>query len=170
MKLYCYKQTTYETCLAVALLLLLKIKPTKSREIAVWKAGWAFNFLTGQINYIYKKHHHKLDVYIENKKYLKDIKPHFLPGISVTNAKIDIHSIDAELSKGPVIIYIDNFFIQKIVHAPHFILLEKLSDKYYKFSDPWDGKVKTISKVSLQKAIAGLRKHLKFSPIMIALK
>jgi hypothetical protein len=82
-----YKQTTYETCLAVSLMLLVGIKPSKRKEISIWKAGWEFNFLIGQINYFCQKYNKGISVYVENTFYYNDLIKQKNNSVTIINKK-----------------------------------------------------------------------------------
>jgi hypothetical protein len=167
MKKKCYQQTTYETCLAVCLMWLTDITPTGRKEITIWKSGWHFNFLIGQINYLVENYNKLIDVCVENKTYCKELINKAHNNIQIRQRKINIKLIDKYLAGGPVIAYLDNYFLQNIVHAPHFIIiLSSKADKYV-VADPWDGEIKVLAKCKIEIAINSLRLHLKFSPILI---
>ena len=162
-----YKQTTYESCLSVALMQLLGIKPSRSKEINIWKSGWDFNFLIGQVNYVSNKYDKKITICVENPLYLNDLKKQNSSYVSLIHKRIDSKLINSLLRYGKFIIYLDNYYIQKVTHAPHFILIQKENKNDYLISDPWDGKQKLINKKTIHKAVSSLRNHLKFSPIII---
>lgn len=161
------KQTTYETCLASVLLMLIGESWNKSKEIEIWKHGWEFNYLIGQLNYTAKKHKKSFVVYIENRYYFEKLRKEKSREIKLVNAKIDIRLIKKLLKSAPVIVYLDNYYLQKIVHAPHFVLAKKFRDDTIEIADPYDGKKKRIPGKILNKAIISLRNHLKYSPVLI---
>jgi len=161
------EQSTYETCLASDLLMLIGESWSRSKEIEIWKQGWEFNYLIGQLNYAAKKYKKNLGVYIENRYYFEKLRKEKSGEIELVNAKVDIQLIKKLLKSGSVIVYLDNYYLQKIVHAPHFVLAEKFKDDTIKIADPYDGKSKKISGKILNKAIISLRNHLKYSPVLI---
>ena len=68
------------------------------------------------------------------------------PNIALLQAKINLNLLDKTLLNNKVIIYIDNYFLQKLVHAPHFVIVDSLTDEGYLLLDPWDGKEKIVSR------------------------
>lgn len=162
------KQSTYETCLASCLLMIAD-GPRKD-EIEIWKHGWKFNYLIGQLNYIAGKYGKKIEAYVENKYYFSQLQKEKNRRIHLVNKKIDALLINKLLKKGKVIVYFDIYYLQHILHAPHFILAIEQNGDFIKIADPSDGKVKKISMGTIEKGIAGLRNHLKYSPVLIILK
>ena len=150
------KQSTYETCLPCCLLMMSN-KGNKD-EIKIWKQGWRFNYLIGQLNYVARKYGKAIKAYIQNQK--ED-------GVELVNKKITIALIDELLVKGNVIIYIDNYYLQGILHAPHFVMALRRIEKIIEIVDPFDGKLKKIPADTIQKGIISLRNHLKYSPVLI---
>ena len=164
------KQTTYETCLASVLLMLISESWSRNKEIEIWKHGWEFNYLIGQLNYVAKKYKKNFVVYIENRYYFKKLQKEKSGEIKLVNSKIDIRLIEKLFKSGSVIVYLDNYYLRKIVHAPHFVLAEKCKDDTIEIADPYDGKRKKISGKIINKAIISLRNHLKYSPVLIRVR
>lgn len=81
--------------------------------------------------------------------------------------KIDLKLIDKLIKISPIIVYVDSYYLWKVSHYPHFIIVIKNQKNGYKIFDPWDGKIKQISSFMLSKSIISLRNHLKFSPQLI---
>ena len=161
------KQTTYESCLASALLMLIGESWSKKKEIEIWKHGWEFNYLVGQLNYVAKKLRKGFKVYIENRNHFERLRKENGREVELVNVKIDTQLIKKLLKSGSVIVYLDNYYLQKIVHAPHFVLAERYKDDIIEIADPYDGKRKKISSEIIKKAIISLRNHLKYSPVLI---
>ncbi len=162
------KQSTYESCLPCCLLMLTG-KSNKD-EIKIWKSGWKFDYLIGQLNFVSAKYKRQFDVYVENKYYFNEFEAVKNSNIKLINKKIDLKLLDSLLKYGQVIIYLDNYYLQKIVHAPHFILALSSDSKHIKVADPFDGKLKQLPRDLLNKGIISLRNHLKFSPVLVCLK
>ena len=163
-----YKQTTYESCLAFCLLMLLDKKPTRSEEINTWKRGWKFNYLLGQLNYFSRKHKKHFNIWVENTYYFKELKKKECDRINLINQKIDIRLIKSLLNDEKLIIYLDGYYMHYTVHYAHFILGMKI-DKENKIEtiDPYAGKAEVVPFGQIKKGIISLRNHLKFSPILI---
>jgi hypothetical protein len=139
-------------------------------EIEIWKHGWKFNYLIGQLNYVANKYSVKFEVYVENKYYFDQLQKQKRRDVTLVNKKIDVALIDKLLKKGTVIVYLDNYVFQKVLHAPHFVLALGHRAALMEIADPFDGKVKKISASSIRKGIRDLGNHLKYSPIAITIK
>lgn len=165
-----YKQTIYETCLAVCMLQLLNIKPTSEMEVEIWKNGWKFNFLEGQLNFVTKKWDQKVDLIIENKDYAQHLQRLVNQNIRVFHRKFTNSFLDKIIQRSPAVIYVDNYYLTNLIHYPHFIFIFQQTRKYFKVADSWNGTIKNLSKNKIYKAVQGLRKQFKFSPVVICLK
>lgn len=163
------KQSTYESCLATSLMMLAGNKPDKDQEVEIWKSGWSFNYLIGQLNYFSKENHLSLKAYIENKYYFHNLEKERSKNVYLVNQKIDLRLVRQLLDKGALVLYIDNYYLQKIVHAPHFILVLSKKEKSFTVADPFDGKLKEVSDDVIKKAVISLRNHLKYSPALITI-
>ncbi len=161
------KQTTYESCLASTLLMLVGESWSRKKEIEIWKHGWEFNYLIGQLNHAAKKYEKNLQVYIENRYYFEKLRKEKSQKVELVNARISMGLIRKLLENGSVVVYLDNYYLQKVVHAPHFVLAERRMDDIIEIADPYNGKRKKISGEIIKKAIIDLRNHLKYSPVLI---
>jgi hypothetical protein len=85
------------------------------------------------------------------------------------NKKIDTKLLIKLLEKGKVIVYIDCYYLQKILHAPHFIVALNHNKDFIEIADPFDGKIKRISIRVIERATSSLRNHLKYSPVLITI-
>lgn len=159
------KQSTYETCLPCCLLMITR-KGNRD-EINIWKHGWKFNYLIGQLNYVSNKYSRNIRAYVENKYYFNQLQLEKNSSVQLLNKRISINLLDNLLEKGEVIIYLDVFYLQHILHAPHFVLGLRRKGDCIEIADPADGKIKLISVIILEKAIESLRNHLKYSPVLI---
>lgn len=169
-----YKQSTFETCLAVGLLNLIGIKISQKKELSVIHYALKFlkdNFTIGHLDFIANNFNIGLDFYVDNKSFLKFIRKFkFSDKINLLQEKIDLKLIDKLTRISPVIVYVDSFYLWKVIHYPHFIIVIEKSKKGYKIFDPWDGKIKYINSVILSKAIIGLRNIIKICPQIIQKK
>lgn len=161
------KQSTYETCLPCSLLMITG--KNKKYEIEIWKHGWKFNYLIGQLNFVSKKFKTKFKAFIENRYYFGQLQKQKNQKISLVNQKVNFNLLRKLLKHGKVIIYLDLFFLFKVIHAPHFIVANKIIGNNIEIADPADGKVKLISLETLNKAIISLRNHMKYSPVLVVL-
>ena len=160
-----FKQSTYETCLTCCLLMVAE--KDKKDEIEIWKHDWKFNYLIGQLNYIASRYNKKIEAYIENKYYFNQLLKQKVNGIKLLNKRINTQSLSEFLKKDKVIVYLDNYYLQKILHAPHFIVAIRQNKDVIEIADPFDGKIKKIPIQIVNKAISSLRNHLKYSPVLI---
>ena len=163
------KQSTYETCLASALLMLIGEPWNRNKEIEIWKQGWKFSYLISQLNYVAKKYKKDFSVYVENWHYFIELQKEKGRGVELINAKIDMQSVKKLLNSSPVIVYLDNYYLQRVIHTPHFVLAERYNGDIIEIADPYDGKEKKISSETFKKAIISLRNHLKYSPVLVRL-
>ena len=165
------KQSTYESCLACCLLMLAG--KGKKDEIEIWKHGWKFNYLIGQLNFVSSKYNRKVTAYIEIKDYFNWLQLRNGRGVKLVNSRIDWKLIAKILKKQPVIIYFDGYYpyIANLgyVHAPHFVVALKVVGEFIEVVDTYDGKIKKWKINDLKKGIISLRNHLKYSPVLITI-
>ncbi|MFA5021060.1 MAG: hypothetical protein WC517_03310 [Patescibacteria group bacterium] len=165
------KQSTYETCLACCLLMLAG--KGRRDEVEIWKHGWKFNYLIGQLNFVSSKYNKKIIVYIEIKDYFNWLQPQKSRGVKLVNSRIDWKLIAKLLKSQPVIIYADGYYPfvpnSAYVHAPHFIVALKAVGEFVEVVDTYDGKIKKWKINDLKKGITSLRNHLKYSPVLITI-
>lgn len=163
------KQSTYETCLPCCLLMMSE--KTAKDEVEIWKQGWKFNYLIGQLNYVAKKYNKNITTYIEYKKYFNQLQKQKQKGVVLINKKIDLKLLFKLLEQQKVIIYIDGYYPYKpnagYVHCPHFVIALKKDGSFVEIADPWDGKTKKWSINDVKKGIISLRNHLKYSPVFV---
>ncbi len=169
-----YEQTTFETCLAVNLLNLIGVKISKKLERKVIDYALDFskeNFTIGHLDFIAKEFNVGLDFYVDNKtffNFMRELK--FSNKINLIQKKIDLKLINKLIKISPVIVYVDSYYLWKVSHYPHFIIVIEKSKNGYNIFDPWDGKIKRIDSNVLSKAISGLRNILKICPQLIQKK
>lgn len=161
------KQSTYETCLSCCLLMMAG--KTRKDEIEIWKHGWKFNYLIGQLNYIARKYGKRIEAYVENKYYLSQLQKQKCNSIKLLNKKINTKLLIKLLEKGKVIVYIDCYYLQKVLHAPHFVVAVRQVKDDIEIADPFDGEIKRIPIRVVNRAISSLRNHLKYSPVLITI-
>lgn len=161
----CYKQSTYETCLSVCLLLLVGNRPTQSSELQLWRAGWRFNYLAGQLAKASRQSRCCLVAVVELRRYAASVRRTVGPKVRVTSSRITAGVI--ERTPLPAIIYLDNYYLEGRVHAPHFVLMLRRTRRHFVIADPWDGRVKRISGRTLSRSVCSLRRRLGFSPVLI---
>lgn len=160
------KQSTYETCLPACLLMLTNQAPNVKEEIRIWKSGWKFNYLSGQLNYL-SNHGYRFTVDIENKYYFHDLSKVIRRGTTLVRSQITQQHLKKRIANGPCVVYVDNYVFAKITHAPHFILALKEKNGEVMIADPWDGKIRKVLLKDIMRGIMSLRKHLLYSPVLI---
>ncbi len=169
-----YKQTTFETCLAVDLLNLIRMKISQKLEREVIDYALDFskdNFTIGYLDFISREFNVGLDFYVDNKQFFNFIKKFkFSNKIRLLQEKIDLKLINKLIKISPVIVYVDSYYLWKVSHYPHFIIVVEKSKNGYKIFDSWDGKIKHINSKVLSKSIVSLRNLLKFCPQLIQKK
>lgn len=166
-------QTTSETCLPISLIYLLlkmKKKVKRSEELNILIKGIKFtklDYSIGQLVYVAKKYKVRIKFYVEFKKFFEKLNKFRLPkNLELLNKKIDLNLLKELIKDGPLIVYVDDFYIRRVIHYPHFVVLLDINESV-KFFDPWDGKIKKIDKKRFIKGIQSLRNKLKFSPKVI---
>ncbi len=166
-----YEQSTFETCLAVALLNLVGVNISYEREREAIDYALDFskeNFTIGHLDFVAEKTNTELDFYVDNKQFFNFIKKvKFSNKINLVQEKINLRLINRLIKISPAIVYIDSYYLWRISHYPHFIIVIKKVKNSYKIFDPWDGQIKYIDASVLSKAIISLRNHLKFCPQLI---
>ena len=138
-------------------------------EIEIWRHGWKFNYLIGQLNYVAEKYGKKFEAYIENKYYFNQLQKQKRSGVTLINKKISARLISQLLKDGKVIVYLDIFNLENILHAPHFVLALGQDKNSLKIADPSSGKVRKIPIRTITKGIDSLKGHLKYSPVLVTL-
>jgi hypothetical protein len=129
------------------------------------------NFTIGHLDFIANKFNVVLDFYVDNKPFFNFIKKFkFSDKINLLQEKIDLKLINKRIKISPVIVYVDSYYLWKVSHYPHFIIVIEKSKSDYKIFDSWDGKIKQINSETLSKAIISLRNLLKFCPQLIQKK
>lgn len=163
-------QTFEQSCLVVCLFRLHNIKITKKLEHKIFIEGITAKrgvYYTLAMTEAFSKKIKKIPrIIVEMKKYAQYLKTVRESKIDIDSKKILDHLNEFET---PFILYLDNYGIGNIVHEPHFIVVEKviLKEKVKVF-DPADGKEKIFTIKKINRAVGMLRKHLLFSPIIIA--
>jgi hypothetical protein len=161
------KQTTHDTCLACALLMI--VSGNKKDEIEIWKHGWNFNYLIGQLNYVSKKYNKSLVAYIENKYYFQELLKQKKEKVDLKNEKINLKLIEKMIKYNNIAVYVDAYYPYVLgnYHAPHFWVILKIGNDFVEVADPWYGKKIKMPMNVFKKAIISLRNHLGYSPVLI---
>jgi hypothetical protein len=97
-------------------------------------------------------------------------KINFSGKINLIREKISLNLINSLFKNSPLIIYIDDFYVNHYIHYPHFVIILKKQDNGFRIFDPLDGKIKFVEAKKLSRAIKSLRNLLKFCPKLIQLK
>lgn len=166
-----YIQTTYESCLAVNLFYNLWFEIDKQKEFDVLNYSLNFSkesFTLWHLEYFCRKYGSKFHFYVDNSIY-RDflLQIPVSKNIFLSQKKVNLNFIDTLLESWKVILYVDWYYLYKVVHYPHFITLISKSWENYEIYDSWDGEVKILPKNLISKSIISLRNHLKFSPQVI---
>jgi len=149
---------------------LFGVKPSRMKEIEIWKRGWDMNFLIGQLNYAVEKYGRPLSLFVDHAGYSRELKAQTKKDVFVQHAKIDLRFLRRALACGRVIVYVDYFYLRRYTHNPHFIVVNRVVGAKFEIEDPGFGTRTLVEAEKLGRAIVGLRNHLFFSPIVISLK
>ena len=109
---------------------------SKKDEIEIWKHGWKFNYLIGQLDYVAGRYGKNFEAYIENKYYFDQLQKQKNKRVHLVNKKIEAQLIGKLLKKSKVIVYLDIYYLQHILHAPHFVLALKQDKNILEIADP----------------------------------
>lgn len=166
-------QSTIETCLSMCLIALLEnigVRVENDEEMNILIEGLKFtkfDYSTGHLVYICKKYNVYIEQYIDYPIFFQFLSKYKYPkNMQLIHYKINKKILQKLADKLPFIVYIDQFYLRRI-HAPHFIILEKINDKVATILEPWDGKRKRISMKIFLRSIQSLRNNLKISPKII---
>lgn len=165
-----YKQQSNQGCLVVDLMYLFDIEPTRDKEQSILIEGLfrlRENYTLGCLLAFLDRYEDKsVTIYVDNNFYLgilKELVNH--PRINMLYKKNDDKLLDSLTA--PFIVYDDNNITDGWTHLPHFMIVTKATEKFYKVFDPWDGKVIKISKDKILSGINQLRDHVKICPFVI---
>lgn len=169
-----YRQTTYETCLAVSLLQAVDIvKPfriTKKLELECILHSMRFSrldFVAGHLDFVARRFGVRILRIVDMEKragYAKGIR---VPNSRTEVKKITLGLVDRLIKESPLILYTDSYALFGYVHLPHFVtVVGKKNGKYMVF-DPWFGRYMLVDGKTLSKAISLLRSHIRLVPQVI---
>ena len=166
-----YSQTINQSCLAIALLNISKIKITRKNEWEVLEAALKYSkedFAIGHIEYIARKYNKKFNYYLDNKEFEKYVsKKHMSKNVKIFQEKISLNLINKLIKKSPIILQIDSYAFWKITHVSHFVIILEKTKTGYEVYDPWFGKNFYKSSKEVSTGIRSLRNLLKFWPQII---
>ncbi len=176
MRIIPYKQTTCESCLPACLLMWLSyIKGTSFKledEQELLFKGILFAreiYHIGILNEFSTKFNLPLKVWVGNKYFTKVLKN--LPvnrKLEIEFQRINIPFIQKIIHKQKLfILHLDIYYLRHSVHAPHFVLVEKMIGDKIVIIDPWKGKRFYFTIERITKAIDSLRTYLVFCPILV---
>ena len=168
------EQKTCETCLSVCLMVTLKSKGLEVKdedEMKILVEGlklFKLDFAVGQLIYVCKTFDVNIKLFIDSPLYYKILSKYDYPkNLELVTKRIDNMLLREMVKNKPLIVYVDKYYIDKIYHFPHFIVLEYMNKNKTIIMDPWDGKKKTLPSKILSRAISSLRNKLKISPKLI---
>jgi len=174
LRLRISEQTTSETCLPVCLISLLRYKGIKiksSEELKILIAGLKFtklDYSTGQLAYVCGKYKVNIEQYIDYLLFYEVLsRLRYTKRLKLINKRIDLELLKRLTKNSPVIVYIDKYYLDRIYHYSHFVILKSINNKTSVILDPWDGKERKVETRLLIRAIQSLRNKLKISPKVI---
>lgn len=169
MKIKPFRQTTWDSCLAVCLLLLARQKVTRQKEISLLidsLKGPRDSFALSLLEAFVKKYKRDVEVYADNKAFCSFLKSRTRsPKIHLKHKFIDKNFIEEHIE--PFILYVDGHFLKTPTHYPHFVIIEGETSKKYLVIDPWIGNRRKVPKSVIYDAVGSLKDYLKFCPLMI---
>lgn len=165
-----YKQQSNQGCLVVDLMYLFGVEPTREKEEKILSEGLfrlRENYTLGCLQAFLDRYPDKsAKLYVDNKYYfniLKGMIKH--PRIAMTYQKNDAKLLDS--LEPPFIVYVDINITDGWMHLPHFMMVTKATEKFYHVFDPWEGKIRKLSKDKILNGISSLRSHIKVCPFVI---
>lgn len=168
------EQSTCDTCLPICLMALLRkngIKVKNSEEMNILVEGIKFtklDYSIGQLVYICNKYNVKAEAYIDYPVFHKILSKLDYPrNLKLICEKIDKKAMQRIIEVSPVVIYVDKYYLDRICHYPHFVILVTLNDNYSVIFDPWDGRERQVTTKLLIRSVQSLRNNLKISPKLI---
>lgn len=174
MKIKRYKQTAYETCLPVCLLLASGQEVSPEEEMRLFIEGIKNrpdNYLLGMVESFVGNYGLGVEIYVDNKyfwKYLNLRKRINDKRIYLLHQPISPEFITKQLF--PYLLYLDINLLGVYSHSPHFVVVESQKKQKYSLVDPWSGRRRKIDKEIVYEAIESLRTHLKFCPLLIKVR
>ena len=165
MNLTTYKQTSCESCLPVCLLNLGGVEITREKELKLLfdgLAGLKDSYAFGVLEAFVRTYNKPVTLYVDNKVFAN-----FLIKNSQTSLINIVHKpINLEFPT-PYIVYLDSQVLGGYIHAPHFVIVEKIVGETCHIIDPWEGKRRRYSKEKITEAIKSLKSYLKYCPLVI---
>ena len=91
--------------------------------------------------------------------------------ISISHALIGINDYEKFIEEGYVIItLIDLWYLDMIIHYPHYVVIDGCDENSIFLLDPKYGNEIKFSKYRFQQALDSIKYHLKYSPVLFAIK
>lgn len=167
-------QSTIETCLSMCLIAFLEqkgIPVPENEEINILVEGikfTKFDYSTGHLVYVASKYPVRIEQHIDYLTFYQLLSKFKYPkNMKLFNTKIDHKSIAKFLQFSPIILYVDQYYLEGGLHISHLVILEGITDEIAIILDSWDGRRKKIPTKILIRSIQSLRNKLKISPKII---
>lgn len=172
-----YRQTTAESCLAVAALQLVRlrqgIKITRKLELECLLAGLRASkedWVIGHLRFLSKRFDVRWHRIVQIPSYAKWLKRFDGRAVRTIAAPINSKTIGERLAGGPVAVLLDDYPLFRIVHYPHWVMVLEQHGRKFRIFEPWEGKVRWVSFGLIDNGIRLLRRHLRWSPQMVQLR
>lgn len=172
-----YRQTTYETCLAVSLLqavgIVKPVRITRKLELECILHSMKFSrldFAAGHIDFVSRRFGVRVLRIVDREKgadYLKGLK---VPNARTEVKRITLGLVDRLVKKSPAILYTDSYALFGHVHLPHFVTVVGKKNGKYRVFDPWFGRYMLLDGKTLSRAVSLLRSHIRLVPQIIVIK
>ena len=176
------KQTTEFGCLAVCYFMIENYFLNENKEITqemesditqkAFKSETKFN----EHFYLNKlaKSEHDIKILVETPYMLEgygQLNTKLGNKISISHALIGINDYEKFIEEGYVIItLIDLWYLDMIIHYPHYVVIDGCDENSIFLLDPKYGNEIKFSKYRFQQALDSIKYHLKYSPVLFAIK
>lgn len=174
MEIKPYQQSLTHSCLVASFLMILEAEKDKTfkkedeQQLALKGSQRTYPFyVVGITAEIAKEYKTKIQVFADNKFFTDVLKKSFKDkNIAVSHEKITISLIRKLLAKNRLISHVDIHGLGDYSHASHFVVIEKANGKTFTIIDPWTGKRRNITEMTLEKAISELKNEVKMCPLL----
>lgn len=147
----------------------IDVKNSEEMDILIKGIGFTkLDYSIGQLVYICNKYDVEAEMYLDYSSFHKTLSKLSYPkNLKLICEKIDKRFMQQMTGISPIVIYLDKYYLDKMCHYPHFVILIALNDNYSVIFDPWDGKERKIATKLLIRSVQSLRNKLRISPKLI---
>lgn len=162
-------QRSGQGCLACCLLAVANPAFTESEELACLTSALSkskSDFVGGHLDFVATRYPLAIRRIVENPHYYRTLRaghPH------IRQERGDLTPDAIAVLPAPFVLYLDEYVLGGVLHAPHFVLVTGRGEGTYHIADPWDGREKEVARTTLEDGVRLLREHLLHSPQAIVL-